>query len=83
MKMQECCPGTSTLPDGCQPPQEQPGMSSQAEDELTGWRGMSPIPPIGAWSTATCTGNMVGPAPGDTGSHRSIKVSTVRGENGC
>lgn len=52
----------------------------QAEDELRGWRGMSPIPPTGAWSRATCTGNKVGPAHGDTGSHLSITVSTVRGE---
>lgn len=31
-------------------PQEQPGTPSQAEDERTGWRGMSPIPPVGARS---------------------------------
>lgn len=44
-------PRHSPLLDRCQSLQEQLGTSSQAEDELTGCREMSPSPPLGAWSS--------------------------------
>lgn len=51
--------------------QEQPGTSSQAEDELTGYRGTPQPLPLGP-GVAVCTGTMVGPAHRDMGSHPSI-----------
>lgn len=60
-----------TMQDHCQSPQEQPGTSSQAEDELTGFRRMPQTLPLGP-GVAACTGTMVGPAHRDMGSHLSI-----------
>lgn len=67
-------PRHSTLLDRCQSLQEQPGTSSQAENELTGCREMSPTLPLGAWSSYLYREH--GGAHRDTGSHLSIKVST-------
>lgn len=46
-------PRHSILPDldPCQSSQESPDTSSQAEDELTGYRRMSPTPPFEAWNS--------------------------------
>lgn len=73
------CRSTAQAPALSQEVVSHPRSSLAPPDRLrmnSGWRGISPTPPTGAWNRASCTGNMVGPVHGDTGSHLSIQVST-------
>lgn len=66
-------PGVLLGGDGCQSPQKWPGISCQAEEEVTSFGRCHKPLPLGP-REAVCSGNMVGPAYRNTGSHLFIEV---------